>query len=194
MVERTILPETRNRKLETRQILGYDPNLDLDAAAHLDNLKQALPTNEYERRQVQFEQAIRRNLETALGERFNIEISIVNYQLIDGQLKSDEYDEPFLDRIKRGQRYRQLLGSLEVKREKAEVLGFARLEQLLPQISDTGSEKIIIISPQGNTDSVYQHNYFDIYQKQESNKVKMARYTSSLSLEEFAHRAESLGL
>ena len=194
MVERTILPETRNRKLETRQILGYDPNLDLDAAAHLDNLKHALPYAEYERKRIQFEQAIRRNLETALGERFNVEISIVNYQLIDGQLKSDEYDEPFLDRIKRGQRYRQLLGSREVKREKAEVLGFARLEQLLPQISDTGSEKIIIISPQGDADSVYQHNFFDFYQKIEPDKVKMSRYTSSSTLEDFGEAAKILGL
>lgn len=56
-------------------LLAYDPRFDIWASRQLAMLKTQLPTAEYQRRQNQLDLRTRHNLETCLGERFNVEIS-----------------------------------------------------------------------------------------------------------------------
>ena len=148
-----------------------------------------------------------KNLETMLGERFNVEISQVIYQIRDNQLVSPLHNEPFLDVIRRGQKYRQENGSDETERELAEVEGFERLQQIISISDDTVSSeanlnkseaddtvsklKVIIISPRGKPDSIYQHNFLDVYEKK-GNQVTMTRYTTSANYHQFRQAADKI--
>lgn len=180
--------------------LAYNPHFDIDACRELQLLKGKIPQEEYQRRKDQLDLRIRHNLETNLGERFQVELSQVTYQLVNGRLKSDEHDEPFLEIVKHGQRYRQENGSGDIEREMAEVAGFERVSQILtdPDFTDA---KIIVISPRGNQDSIYQHNFFDIYQAFAEDEdgprsirsiVTMTRYASNATYEEFRQAAEQI--
>ncbi|OGD88981.1 hypothetical protein A3J17_01205 [Candidatus Curtissbacteria bacterium RIFCSPLOWO2_02_FULL_40_11] len=172
---------------QAEKILGYDPLFDINAYKGLADLKPQVSEEEFDRRKTQLNLRTRHNLETALGERFKVEISQVTYQVIDGNLQSPEHDERFIEIIKRGQRYRQKNGSKETAREHAEVEGFARAEKILTDPRFDGV-KIIIISPRGQNDSMYQHNFFDIWEKH-GDCVTISRYTTSTTYKQFMKAA-----
>lgn len=184
MAERTI------QRSETRSILGYDQRFDTQAYQTLQAQEILLSSQELRRRKNQLDLRTDHNLETALGERFNVAISQIEYQILDDQLLSPEHDEPFLEVIKRGQRYRQQYHSNDVQRELAEVAGFAEVEHILTS-PNFGDAKIIVISPRGKPGSIYQHNFFDVYEKNGAT-VNMTRYTSAATYEQFRQAAENL--
>jgi len=172
--------------------LAYDPNFDTVNHYQLQISETEISLEEFTRLQDQLNSRIRRNLETNLGERFNVELSQVSYQLDqNGNLKNPDHDEPFLEIVKRGQRYRQSIGSKETEREKAEVIGFQHVQELLQTTDDRRQTTVIVISPRGSESSAYQHNFFDIYEKSlpldEDSPclITMTRFTSQLSYEEF---------
>ncbi len=181
---------TENQTANKRPILGYDQFFPVYDYQGLRQEKPTLPTQEFLRRKNQLDQRHGHNLETALGERFNLAISQIEYCLKDGQLVSIEHDEPFLEVIKRGQKYRQENNSNDIERELAEVEGFKKVQKILsnPECQDA---KIIIISPRGQKDSMYQHNFFDIYVRQ-GNKVIMHRFASKSTWQEFLQAANEL--
>lgn len=164
-----------------RAILGYDPQFDI---------------NDYRRASgediPQLHMLKRHNLETMLGERFNVELSQVSYFVENGQLKSPDHNEPFLEIVKRGQEYRLKLGSRDALREAAEVEGFAKVQQILTDLDSQPEKKVIVISPKGPTGSIYQHNFFDVYSKNPNGQITMSRYTSKLSYQEFRQAATLL--
>jgi len=173
-----------------KPILGYDPRFDQETYQVLSLQKDSLAPKEFTRRKKQLDTRTEHNLETALGERFNLQISQIEYRIEDNRLTSAEHDEPFLDVIKRGQRYRQEHGSDDVEREKAEIEGFEKVQSVLtnPEHQDA---KVVIIYPRGKTDSMYQHNFFDVWEKR-GDLVIMSRYASSANYEEFRQAAEFL--
>lgn len=198
----------------------YSVLLDIDAAKNIANAQE----------KEKLQSLIRTNLETSLGERFNAELFGTSYTLQSGKLYHPTYNEPFLERMAFSQQFRQLKGSSEVQREKAEVRGFGKVEEILASSHPepvSGSEekilnrvqndttesknlKVIHISPQGKAGSIYEHNFFDVYEIVETPKqpaglafgeqsrprgfypentpnvsIRMSRYSSYSSLEEF---------
>ena len=200
MAERTITkPPTRDQLPGTRQILGYEPLFDIQAYQNLTAIENLLSPQEFSSRKTQLDALTRKNLETMLGERFNVEISRVNYQIRNNQLISPLHNEPFLDVIRRGQSYRQQNGSCETERELAEIESFEIVQHLLlqnpktrPGLEQDGSSlkdlaldrKVVVISPRGNKSSAYQHNFIDVYSRV-GDQVTMCRYTSSATYEQF---------
>ena len=176
---------------EKRPILGYDPLFDISDRQSLDLQKNHLTPAEFQRHKNQLDLRTRHNLETALGERFKVEISQIIYQIVDGLLQNLEHDEPFIEIVKRGQRYRQSNGSNETERELAEVEGFTKVQDLLVSGNWPLDPKIIVISPRGQEDSIYQHNFFDVWEK-DGDRIIMRRYTSSATYEQFRVAAEFL--
>lgn len=189
-------PNTRHHIPDS--ILAYDPRFDIEAYHHLDLKKAKTQSEEHLRLKKQLDTRTRHNLETALGERLNVEISQVVYKIKNGQLQNPDHDEPFVDIVKRGQKYREstrraLLRETpdhDIERELAEVEGFEKVEQILTN-PDFENAKVVVISPRGELNSVYQHNFFDVYEKRED-EVTMSRYTSSLSWEEFTKAARQI--
>lgn len=171
-------------------ILGFDQDFDRRTYQALTSQRDFLAPKEFTRRKDQLDLRTGHNLESALGERFNLQISQVVYRIEDSRIISDEHDEPFLDVIKRGQKYREENGSRDLEREQAEVEGFEKVQEILtdPEHQDA---KVIIISPKGQADSMYQHNFFDVYEKR-GDRIIMSRYASSASYEEFREAAEHL--
>src|SRR3989344_3637097 len=190
-----------------KPILGYDPRFDQETYQVLSFQKDSLAPKEFTRRKKQLDTRTEHNLETALGERFNLQISQIEYRIEDNRLTSAEHDEPFLDVIKRGQRYRQEHGSDDVAREIAEVEGFERLQQIIAMPDNTVSSeanlnkseaddtvsalKAIIISPRGRPNSIYQHNFLDVYEKK-GNQVIMTRYTTTASYDQSRQAADKI--
>ena len=170
-----------------RTLLAYDPRFDIQAYRQLANLAGQLPQEELQRRKSQLGLRTRHNLETVLGERFNVEISQVSYSIsLKGELINPDHDEPFLEIVRRGREYRQQFANRDdCLREEAEVAGFEKVQEILATRNQQPGTRIVVISPKGNEASVYQHNFFDIYQKEGHEKVKMSRYTSRLSHHEF---------
>lgn len=190
MPERTQIQDTKYKIQNTKEILGYEPLFDIQAHQDLIAKENLLPTQEFSRRKNQLDERTRTNLETMLGERFNVELTRVTYKIEDNQLTSSQHDEPFIEIIKRGQKYRQKNRSAETERELAEVEGFEKVQKILidPQFEDT---KVVVISPRGKKSSIYQHNFFDIYEKH-GDRIIMCRYTSRATYEQFRQAADKI--
>lgn len=135
---------------------------------------------------------IRKNLEADLGERFNVQISQVEF-IFDGPfLKSTQMAEPFIETIKKGIQHRQkYAGSHDRRRELAEFENFNKVQTYFGQDDDPDT-CVITISPRGPRDSCYQHNFFDIYQRDQDGKIIMRRYSSQMTIDQFAEAAKQI--
>lgn len=206
MAERTAVLDRHIPPFEGSPIpeaqLGYNIRFDRQDYQTLASQRPYLSPQEFQRRSDQLDLRTTHNLQTMLGERFTVEISKVEYHLISGQLQNPDHDEPFLEIIKRGQKFRQEHGSKEIPREAAEAEGFAKVQEILNtrytepcdpkgpnQIPDI---KVIVVSPRGPKGSIYQHNFYDVYSRSYDGAITMSRYTSKLSYEEFYQSARSI--
>ncbi len=120
--------------------------------------------NPKERRiaQEQFSSYLMSQMETTLGERFNVELSRFSYDIKDGQLWGKDMDEPFSDSIKRGRDYRKIHGkAIDWAREDAEVVGFEKMQKELLSGDAKIGDAMISISIRGAKNSTYQHNFWD---------------------------------
>jgi len=135
-------------------------------------------------------------LETHLGERFNVLSSTYPLQIKEGEMWSDRMNEPFKNMLIRGQKYREHHGSLEVEREKAEVEGFITVtEPLLTDPRVPVGTIVLSISPQGKPGSIYQHNFYDMYILREDNNgryIEARRYSSALQPKEYVSKIAAL--
>lgn len=165
----------------SERILGYNPYFDIKDSRS--TASENLP---------QLKTRTRHNLETMLGERFNVEISRVKYFIENGLLKNEDHNEPFLEIVQRGQKYRESVGSREVVREKAEVEGFEKIQELITNPDFPTERKIVVISPKGPQDSAYQHNFVDIYSKSKNSQVELSRITCKFSHAQFREAAETI--
>lgn len=176
MPERTLVVEYPNR-----QILGYDIAIDVSDA-------RIVSQEDLSR----FKVLKRHNLQTLLGERFNAELFVTHYQNEDGQLKNNDHNEPFIEIVRRGQRYRESLGSAETKREKAEIESFQKVEQILLDPDCPPQRKAVVISPAGKGNSIYTHNFVDVYSKEEDGTILMTRFSTNSNYQELSDAAENI--
>lgn len=142
-------------------------------------------------------------LETHLKERFNVLLSTVEYEIVDGHLVRPGKTEPFINSIRRGRDLLRKLSTspIDFDREDAEVMGFG--EKIDPVLSDSTSPintKFLSASLNGNMDrkgnpipegeSKYGHNFYDIFtlKKRENGKryVELTRYGSGLAAKDYA--------
>jgi hypothetical protein len=154
--------------------------------------KGILPESLYQTKLKKLNELTHTNIVTSIGERLNVELFRAQYQQKEGQLISPLYCEPFLEIVTRGQLFREQKGSRDVKREKAEVAGFTKAQEILADPDLGNDAKIIIISPRGNSDSIYQHNFYDVYEKAEDGTISMYRYSSKCSYQEFWQTAQEV--
>lgn len=173
--------------IENRAQLGYDILFDITDYQNLYQQKKHLTPQEFTRKKTQLDALKRHNLESALGERFNAEVLQVTYHLIGGQLFNTDHDNPFLEIVQRGQKHREQQGSDEIAREKAEVTGFTVVQKILADNDFEG--KAVVISPRSNQESIYQHNYFDVYTKQADGIITMSRVSCKFNYQEFYQAA-----
>ncbi len=178
----------------TEARLAYNPRLDIEAFCKLEVLKDTLPQDQYQREQNSLLDLTKTNLITSLAERLNVEIYKTTYTQNGGHLYHGEFYPgiPFLEIVRRGQRIRESAGSQEVEREKAEVKGFEKVQELLAGDSLSEGAKVIVISPKGSGNSIYGHNFFDVYTKSTNGRITMSRYTSKATRQQFRGSAQEL--
>ena len=92
MPERTQIQDTKYKIQDTKEILGYEPLFDIQAYQDLTAKENLLSPQEFSRRKTQLDMRTTKNLETMLGERFNVEISRVIYRIRNNQIISFEHD------------------------------------------------------------------------------------------------------
>lgn len=152
---------------------------------------------------------IKTQLETHLKERFNVLISTIEYEIVDGHLVRPGKREPFINSIRRGRNLLRSFGSTpeDFAREDAEARGFE--EFIDPVFSDpeTPTDAIILSpslngrldsngKPITNSESKYMHNFHDIFTLKQDDKgqryVELRRYSSGLTGREYAERLPGL--
>lgn len=170
--------------------LAFDWQFDQRDLRRLEVARSFLSSEEYQRQKDQFESRTTENLKSEIRERFCTVEYQTNYIFENGKLINPHHDEPFTQIIQRGITYRRQNGSIDQVREQAELIGFERIEKIF---SDADAPKTVVsISPRGNSRSVYKHNFFDVFQGQTGSQIKMTRFTSTASLEDFQLAAQKL--
>jgi len=135
------------------------------------------------------------NLETAIGERFNAGLSQRRDEIINGEICDTNMKRPMLAMIKNGVEYRAHNGSSPTDqiREQAEVIGFEKIQDVLVSPLTPVGTMMISISPPGEGDSIYKHNFYDVFTlKQDEDGIRYIeprRYSSGLDREEYIHKA-----
>lgn len=145
-----------------------------------------------------------RQVETLIGERFNVLLSTTRYEIKNGMIYGENMNEPFMDVLVRGRNHRRLVGNkVDREREDAEVVGFGNVESGGDGKGGLVSPDIPIgttylsISEKGEEGSSYQHNFYDFFIKKQDEKgiyIEARRYSSSLSHEEYVGLAKSFGV
>ncbi len=139
-----------------------------------------------------------KQIDTFIGERLNVLLSKNKYGIKDNLIYGEDMDEPFVEVIKRGVRYRESLDGdsrADKKREEAEVEGFLKTQNVLCNPNTQIGTMMLSISPQGEKNSLYQHNFYDIFTLKEvqgQRFIEAHRYSSALSLDEYKGKLNTL--
>lgn len=171
-----------------KPVVAYEPKFDRDAYLRA-KPESRERLNAYTKRQ----------LETHLGERFNVVLSTTRYEIKDEQVFGENTDEPFMHMLQRGRNYRRENGNpIDFAREDAELVGFSKIDSLAKKDAKVGETKILI-SAKGDVDngSIYNHNFYDIFTLKEDDGeryVEARRYSSALTLEETARKLKNVGM
>lgn len=148
--------------------------------------------------QIQLRSYLNTQMETHLGERFNVVLSRYEYDIKEGKLWGKDMDEPFMESLKRGRDYRRKNGNpVDFAREDAEVIGFEKIQQKLADPLAKVGSMILSISPSGVGESVYKHNFYDIFrlvQGEGGRYIEARRYASDLTIKEYKEKLGVLGL
>lgn len=162
--------------------LAYDPFLDREAYLGT-SLTERARLNPY----------IRKQLETHIGERFNVLLSTVRYDIKNGHLYGQNLNEPAVEVFARGVG-RDGSTAEDLSRERAEVLGFSQINNDLASPNAKVGDKWLSISPPGGS---YQHNFYDTHiLKEDANGryVETRRYSSGLDIQKTVQMLKSAGL
>ncbi len=140
-----------------------------------------------------------KQIDTHIGERLSVRLSLNNYEIKDNLIYGQDMDDPFTDVIKRGIEYRQKVegeNRPDKRREEAELTGFLKVQKTLCDINTPFGTMMLSISPQGGKDSVYQHNFYDIFtlKKDKGGRrfVEARRYSSALTIAEYKDKLKPL--
>lgn len=176
-------PQVERRKSQ-RKIVQYELDFDLQKAKALQEVKLTSPERYTEEEQA-FEGFIRMQLLTALGERYNRGMSEFSYRVKEGKLVGEHSDEPFEDILERGRAYREMHGDpVDHPREKAEVVGFQKMQAVMADGETPAGTVMLTISPPGGEGSIYKHNFYDGYRKNDDGSIQAVRFSSALTPEE----------
>lgn len=138
----------------------------------------------------------KRQIETHIGERFNVLLSESRYNIYSGTIFAENMTEPFLDMMIRGRDYRKIHGDpIDHPREEAEVEGFRKIQQELGRHDASVGSMMVSISPPGQNGSIYTHNFYDIFtlkQDEKGSYIQARRYSSSLSTTEYLQKVWEL--
>lgn len=121
---------------------------------------------------------IDKQIDTHLGERFNVLQSTITYEIKEGQIFGQDTKEPFLDVIKKG---------VKTEREQAEFEGFEKIQEFFVAEAKEG-DMMLSVSPPGGE---YLHNFYDIFVlREEENKryIEMSRFSSALTINEYQEK------
>lgn len=139
-----------------------------------------------------------RQVETFLGERLNVLLSKNKYEIRNNLIYGKDMADPFVNVIRKGIEYRENAGGKErvdKNREEAELVGFSVIEDILCNPNTPVGTMMLSVSPPGGKDSLYQHNFYDIFtlrQAQGQRFVEARRYSSALSYDEYKDKLKSL--
>lgn len=129
------------------------------------------------------------DVETMLGERCNVLLSSYTVDVTPAGLVPRGYAESFLTIIKRGQENREKQGSNAVDREKAEVIGAEKMQQIFCDPNTPIGTMVLSFSPP-REGTIYNKRFHDIatLKLDENGKrcVEIRRYSSSLDKKEYA--------
>lgn len=134
---------------------------------------------------------ISRQIDTFLGERLNVLLSKTKYEIRNNLIYGQDLEEPFIEVMKRGvDCHRRAEGENRVdkKREEAEVEGFSKIQEVICNPDTPVGTVMLSISPQGGKNSLYQHNFYDIFTLKEENGKRFIgsrRYSSALAIKEY---------
>ncbi len=170
--------------LQRNPIIAYEPRFDREAYASA-NTKDKERLNSYTKRQ----------LETHLGERFNVVLSTTRYEIRGGQIFGENTNEPFMQMLQRGVDYRRMHGNpIDFEREQAELVGFGKTQQdLADDKAPIGKMRLSISPPSGS----YKHSFYDIFTLKEDGNgrfIEAKRYSSALSADQTVQMLLQKGL
>lgn len=179
------------RELQQAKPLGvktYEMAFDEERAQNLSNI---VSIDEYREKKQQFMSETSFNLDTLLGERFNVALSEFTYDIQDGTIYGKDTDEPALDIFKRGRDYRLQNGNpVDWAREEAEVVGFEKTEKVLADPNTKIGTMMLSISPPVLEGSTYGNNFYDIHTLKQTKTgkryIESRRYASGLYVDEYA--------
>lgn len=176
----------------SKKIVQYELAFDQQKAQELHQVKLYEPERYAEEREA-FEGFIMMQLLTALGERYNRGISEFSYRIKDGKLVGEHSDEPFEDVLIRGRDYRKEHGDpLDHPRETAEVIGFQKMQEVMTSEQTPSGTVMLTISPPGGEGSIYKHNFYDGYRKNDDGSIQAIRFSSALTPEETIMRLREI--
>lgn len=136
---------------------------------------------------------IKTNIEKALGEAFNCQMSQVVYRLRNGKLIPENSDEPFEESIKRGiERRKNYANQKDRARERAELEGFLKIQEIFTNPHRSRATKVMSISAKGDEGTDYPLNFFDIFEQLRDGTILMTRYSSKMTRKEFRKAARTL--
>lgn len=141
---------------------------------------------------------ISRQIDTFLGERLNVLLSKNKYEIKNNLVYGQDMEEPFVEVIKRGVDYRKQVegeNRVDKKREEAEVKGFLKTQEVMCNPNTPIGTMMLSISPQGGRNSLYQHNFYDIFTLKEFEGrrfIEVRRYSSALTPAEYKDKLKPL--
>lgn len=178
-------------KPELKSPLAYETSFDAVAYRNLFAQEGKIPPREFAEKLLSLNREIRNNLEADLAERFNVECHRAKYRIVNGKIYHPSFDEPFLETMRRGLIHRQNLSSKhDFLREAAEIESFSEMERRLAK----EDLRIVIMSPPGGVNSIYQHNFVDVFEKSDEDQgtLTLRRFTTKSTADEYLKVAGSL--
>lgn len=198
---------TKEHQQKKRKIVQYNRDYDSKKYQEVQMLKHT-DLSAYEKRVRALDGETFFNLETTLAERFHAKVSRRRDLIEHGRIVSAHTHEPLVEMFERGRMARMQDGSSphDQMREKAEVIGFAKVDaRFTSQTQDKPfsfspctevNSMIISFSKQGGAESVYQHNFYDIFtlkQDERGNRYQTAeRFLSSVDEKGYIQKALEL--
>jgi len=141
---------------------------------------------------------IARQVDTFIGERLNVLLSLHKYEIKNDLIYGQDMEEPFIKVMRRGVDYRRKVegeNRVDRNREEAEVEGFLKTQEILCDSQTSIGTMMLSVSPIGGKDSLYQHNFYDIFTLKELDGkrfIEARRYSGTLTVEEYKDKLSPL--
>lgn len=180
------------RNIQGQKAVAYNLEFNRQIYLELNKFKGKYP-KEYEDVKTGLDLSITDELETLIGERLNLILSIKNHGIKDREIYDTKIGEPLMRMFIRGRDYRKLYGNpIDHERENAEVVGFDKIQKTLCDKNTPIGTMMLSVSPPGGS---YPHNFYDIFtlrEKDGKRYIEARRYSSALSDQEYLNNIKIL--